>query len=83
VHEACRRGELPRGGRYALMSLRTKVLRPRPANVRDDMSPNRPGTNCRLPTKPDGFRRVLPSHGHLGLLRHVAGSLAASGMKGL
>ena len=82
MHEACRRGELPRGERYAC-AIANHGLRPRPANVRDDMSPNRPGTNCRLPTKPDGFRRVLPSHGHLGLLRHVAGSLAASGMKGL
>jgi hypothetical protein len=63
-----------------LAPLRTKVLRPRSANVRDDMSPNGPG----MQTSNEAFgRKCGLSHANLGLLRHVAGSLAASGMKGL
>ena len=67
-----------------LAPLRTKVLRPRPANVRDDMSPNGLGTHCRLPTKPEALGEgVASATANLGLPRHVAGWLAASEMKGL
>ena len=61
-----------------LAPLRTKVLRPRSANVRDDMSPNGPGTHCRLPAKPDGFRReCCLSHGQPGVAAALGG-LASS-----
>jgi len=60
-----------------LAPLRTKVLRPRFANVRDDMRPNGPGTNCRIPTKPDGFRRVLPQPRQSGVAA-ARGGLASS-----
>ena len=67
-----------------LAPLRTKACAPRSAKVRDDMSPNGPPARiANFQRNRTGFEECRLSHANLGLLRHVAGSLAGGGMKGL